>query len=96
MPATPATQIEHPEEPDLVNQRVSVRMARQAVLTREPPPTLWAILDEGVVRRAVGGGAVMRRQLRRLVEAAEMSMITVQVLPFAVGALGILQARGQT
>lgn len=79
------TQIDHDAEPDLVNQRVSVRMARQAVLTRSPPPRLWAIVDESVVRRTIGGEDVMRRQLRRLVEAAELSMITIQVLPFAVG-----------
>jgi transcriptional regulator with XRE-family HTH domain len=80
------TQIEHAEEPDLVNQRVSVRMARQAVLTREPPPRLWAIIDEAIVRRPIGGEDVMRRQLRRLVEAAELSMITIQILPFDAGA----------
>lgn len=80
------TQIDHVAEPELVNQRVSVRMARQAVLTREPAPRLWAIVDESVLRRSVGGDDVMRRQLRRLVEAAELSMIIIQVLPFAVGA----------
>ena len=79
-------QVEHPDEPDLVNQRVSVRMARQAVLTREPSPRLWAILDEAVLRRCVGGPDVMRRQLMRLAEAAELSMITIQVLPFETGA----------
>jgi transcriptional regulator with XRE-family HTH domain len=80
------TQINHDDEPDLVTQRVSVRMARQAVLTREPPPRLWAILDEAILRRRIGGPAVMRRQLLRLVEAAELPMITVQVLPFEAGA----------
>jgi transcriptional regulator with XRE-family HTH domain len=79
-------QVEHPDEPDLVNQRVSVRMARQAVLTREPAPRFWAILDEAVLRRSVGGPDVMRRQLTRLAEAAELSMITIQVLPFDAGA----------
>jgi transcriptional regulator with XRE-family HTH domain len=80
------TQIDHAAEPDVVTQRVSVRMARQAVLTREPAPRLWTIIDEAVLRRAVGGGDVMRRQLRRLVEAAELSMVTIQVLPFDAGA----------
>lgn len=79
------TQIDHKEEPDLVNQRVSVRMARQAVLTREPPPRLWVILDESILRRQIGGQDLMRRQLLRVVEAAELAMITVQVLPFEVG-----------
>jgi hypothetical protein len=74
------------QDRSVVGQRVAVRMARQAVLTREPPPTLWAILDEAVLRRPIGGEDVMRRQLHRLIEAAERSNITIQVLPFAVGA----------
>jgi transcriptional regulator with XRE-family HTH domain len=74
------------DQPDLVEQRVAVRMARQAVLTRRPPPQLWVILDEDVLRRPVGGPDVLRRQLLRLVEASERSMVTLQVLPFAAGA----------
>jgi transcriptional regulator with XRE-family HTH domain len=84
--ARAVTQIEHAEDPDLVGQRVAVRMARQAILTREPPPKFWAILDEATLRRPIGGPDVMRRQLLRLVEASEMSMVTIQVLPFDVGA----------
>jgi transcriptional regulator with XRE-family HTH domain len=74
------------EDEDVVAQRVQVRLARQAVLTREPPPRLTAVLDEAVLRRAIGGPDVMRHQLSRLVEAAELPMVTVQVLPFAAGA----------
>ncbi|MEJ3741882.1 helix-turn-helix transcriptional regulator [Actinomycetes bacterium KLBMP 9797] len=74
------------EDDEVHGQRVAVRMARQAVLTRDPPPKLSVILDEAVLRRQVGGPDVMRRQLTRLVEANERDMITVQVLPFAVGA----------
>ena len=79
-------QIDHPGDEDLVSQLVTVRMARQALLTREPRPKLWAVIDEAILRRPVGGHDVMRRQLRRLVEAAELSMITIQVLPFEAGA----------
>jgi len=74
------------DNPTVLEQRVAVRMARQAVLTRDPPPNLWVILDEAVLRRPIGGKDVLRRQLGRLIEAAERPMITVQVLPFAVGA----------
>lgn len=74
------------DDPDVLGQRVAVRMARQAVLTREPPPQLWVILDEAVLRRQIGGPGVLRRQLLRLVEASELPMVTIQVLPFAVGA----------
>jgi transcriptional regulator with XRE-family HTH domain len=71
---------------EVINQRVLVRMARQAVLTRDPPPELWAILDEAILRRPIGGPDVMRRQLLRLTESAERSTITLQVLPFSAGA----------
>jgi hypothetical protein len=70
----------------VIEQRVAVRMARQAVLTRDTPPTLWAILDEAVLRRPMGGEDVMRRQLHHLADAAEHSTITIQVLPFTAGA----------
>ncbi|GIH14614.1 transcriptional regulator [Rugosimonospora africana] len=71
---------------EVIEQRVAVRMARQAVLTRQPPPQLWAILDEDVLRRPVGGPDVLRRQLLRLIQASEQSMVTIQILPFSVGA----------
>jgi transcriptional regulator with XRE-family HTH domain len=71
---------------EVTNQRVLVRMARQAVLTRDPPPELWAILDEAILRRPIGGPDIMRRQLLRLVETGERSTITIQVLPFSAGA----------
>ena len=74
------------DNPTVLEQRVAVRMARQAVLTRDPPPNLFVILDEAVLRRPIGGKDVLRRQLGRLIEAAERPMITVQVLPFAAGA----------
>jgi transcriptional regulator with XRE-family HTH domain len=74
------------ERADVIEQRVAVRMARQAVLTRDPPVELYVVIDEAVLRRPVGGASVMRRQLRRLVEVSEQPAITLQVLPFAVGA----------
>jgi transcriptional regulator with XRE-family HTH domain len=74
------------DRPEVINQRVAVRMARQAVLTRDPPPTLWAILDEAALRRQIGGADVMRRQLQRLVETSQRQILTLQVLPFAAGA----------
>jgi transcriptional regulator with XRE-family HTH domain len=74
------------ERPDVIEQRVAARMARQTVLTRQPPPQLCAILDEAVLRRPVGGNEVMQRQLMRLLEVSRQPSITIQVLPFAVGA----------
>ncbi|MGC4808397.1 helix-turn-helix domain-containing protein [Micromonospora sp. DT233] len=73
-------------EPDQVTQRVRVRINRQSLLTQEDPVDLWVVLDEAVLHRPVGGDAVMRGQLRRLVEVAELPNVTLQILPFAVGA----------
>jgi transcriptional regulator with XRE-family HTH domain len=72
--------------PGEIERRVEVRMARQALLIRDDPLGLWAVLDEATIRRAVGDAAIMRSQLGRLLEATDMPNVTVQVLPFAVGA----------
>ncbi len=74
------------EGPDAVSQGVSSRLARQAILVRDPRPDLSVIIDEAALRRRVGGADVMRRQLLRLLETAEQPNITIQVLPLSVGA----------
>jgi transcriptional regulator with XRE-family HTH domain len=74
------------EDDGVIDQRVAVRMARQAVLTRDPPPTFWAVVDEAVLRRPIGGADVQRRQLLRLLDVGDLPMVTIQVLPFAAGA----------
>ncbi|MEU7165621.1 helix-turn-helix transcriptional regulator [Streptomyces morookaense] len=71
---------------DVIEERVAERLARKAVLARAVPPLLWAVLDEAVIRRAVGGPAVMREQLAYVLEAADAPNVEVQVLPFAAGA----------
>jgi transcriptional regulator with XRE-family HTH domain len=65
---------------------VEVRLARQDVLRSHPPLELSAVLDEAVLRREVGGPGIMARQLARLVEAARLPQVRLQVLPFAAGA----------
>ncbi|QXJ26773.1 helix-turn-helix domain-containing protein [Actinomadura graeca] len=70
---------------DEVERRVELRMLRARVLARENPVKFWAVLDEAALRRAVGGAATMRAQLRHLAELAAEPNITVQVLPFAAG-----------
>ena len=70
-----------------VEKLVEFRMARQAQLTRaENPLRLWVIFEEEVLKRPVGGPAVMQAQLQRILEAAEEPTITIQVLPTARGA----------
>ncbi|MEV6672883.1 DUF5753 domain-containing protein [Streptomyces sp. NPDC051162] len=58
----------------------------QKLLTRDGQPLdLWAVLDEAVIRRPVGGAAVMRDQLHHLVRTADMSNVTIQVVPIRKG-----------
>jgi transcriptional regulator with XRE-family HTH domain len=74
-------------EPEEIDRRVAVRMRRQELaMARDRPSQLWAIVDEAVLRRVVGGREVMRAQVSRLAEAARQTNITLQVLPFSVGA----------
>jgi transcriptional regulator with XRE-family HTH domain len=69
-----------------VDSRVTARMERQALLTADNPPQLWAIMDEAAARRIVGGPAVMREQLARLRDMAALPNVTVQVIPYDAGA----------
>jgi hypothetical protein len=61
-------------------------MSRQAVLTRDPALRLWAIVDEAAFHRLVGGEGVMKSQLEHLAEAAELPQVTLQAVPYDVGA----------
>ncbi|MFI1254665.1 Scr1 family TA system antitoxin-like transcriptional regulator [Streptomyces netropsis] len=63
-----------------LEEKVSARLARQALLDGPAPPWLWIVLDEGALHRIVGGHGVMRRQLERLLTLAERPRINVQVL----------------
>jgi transcriptional regulator with XRE-family HTH domain len=74
------------ESVEEVGRRVRLRMARQTLLTREQAPRLWAVVDEAALRRPVGGREVMRGQLERLIEAAKLPNVTLQVLGFDSGA----------
>ncbi|TDC47812.1 XRE family transcriptional regulator [Actinomadura sp. KC345] len=69
-----------------IERHVVARMNRQQILTRDKPPLLWAVMDENVLHRPVGGVEIMRDQLAWLVEAAKSPGIILQVLPFAAGA----------
>ena len=71
---------------DEVERQVAARTTRQALLTTADPLQVWAVLDEAVLRRMVGGPATMRAQLRRLGEIAALPNVTLQVLPFDAGA----------
>jgi hypothetical protein len=71
---------------DTAQRRLALRMARQAVLNREVPPTLCAVLDESVLCRAIGGRDVLDRQLQHLFEVSHQPGVELLVLPFESGA----------
>jgi transcriptional regulator with XRE-family HTH domain len=72
---------------DAIEKLVSIRMERQALLTREEPaaPQLDFFLNEAVIRRPIGGREVMLAQYRRLLEATDLPNVEIRVLPFAAG-----------
>ncbi|MEV7970963.1 helix-turn-helix transcriptional regulator [Sphaerisporangium sp. NPDC088356] len=72
--------------PEEVEARVEARRRRQASLTGDQPLHLWAVIDEAVLHRQVGGREVMRAQLQRLCDVSEEPNITLQVVPFGDGA----------
>jgi transcriptional regulator with XRE-family HTH domain len=84
--ARAVTLLGHPSaHPADIDRRVSLRMARQEVLSGRTPPYLWAVIDEAALRRPAGRPGVMRHQLKNLLEAAERPNITIQVVPFDAG-----------
>ncbi|MGW5094161.1 helix-turn-helix domain-containing protein [Streptomyces nodosus] len=68
-----------------LEERVEARLGRQERLRSPDRPALWVVLDEAVLRRPVGGRAVMRGQLAQLLEVATERHICLQVLPFDQG-----------
>ncbi|MBT1095045.1 helix-turn-helix transcriptional regulator [Streptomyces sp. Tu102] len=70
-----------------IEKRVQVRMRRQErISTEENPLRLWTVLDEAALRRVVGNRSLMRDQLEQLVEQSQLPHVTVQVIPFDMGA----------
>ncbi|MFJ4896713.1 helix-turn-helix domain-containing protein [Streptomyces sp. NPDC088727] len=71
--------------PDDLEGLLAARMERQRILEQERPPLAWAVLDEAVLYRPIGGHEVMRAQLARLLEFTTNRWMRIQVLPFAAG-----------
>lgn len=67
--------------PGEVDRRVATRRVRQAVLTRDPPPQVSAVIDESVLRRRIGAASVMRGQLRHLAAISELPNVELRILP---------------
>jgi transcriptional regulator with XRE-family HTH domain len=75
-PGVPAQEIE---------RRVSMRITRQELLSKQGGPRLWAVVDEAALRRPVGSPEVFRSQLEHLIEVTQDPRITLQVTPFGTG-----------
>jgi hypothetical protein len=78
---------------DEVENLVTARIDRQRIFDRPKPPSLWAVLDEGVLRRSIGSAKVLHDQLVHLAELAERPTVRIHVVPAEVGAhIGLLGA----
>lgn len=79
--------------PELLEQRVATRLQRKSILSKADPPAVWALIDEGVLRRPIGGPRVMREQMEYLLEIAEHPRVTIQILPYtAQSTCGLMSA----
>jgi len=77
----------HPGVSDaLVGERVTGRMDRQAVITREgpPPPMLWAVIDETCCTARSGSPKITHDALLNVAEMSRLPNVTVQILPSGI------------
>jgi len=70
---------------DEAERRVALRIRRQKVLARPDAPRLWAVIDEAVLYRPIGGRRVMLAQIEHLLELTRLPNITLQVMPYRLG-----------
>ena len=68
-----------------IERRIELRQSRQQVLKKANPPKLWAVIDEAVLRRPIGGAEVMGAQIEALIEASKLPHIRLQIIPFDAG-----------
>ncbi|MEU7467158.1 helix-turn-helix transcriptional regulator [Streptomyces sp. NPDC044984] len=66
---------------DVVKRETAARVTRQAVLRREPAPTLSFVQEQVTLERPYGGKMVLRRQLEHILEVAQLRNVTLQVMP---------------
>ncbi|WP_326556319.1 helix-turn-helix domain-containing protein [Micromonospora sp. NBC_01796] len=74
-----------PLKAEEVDRRVTARLERQSILTREEPAQLIAVLDEATLHRRVGDRKAMVEQLDHLVALTELPHIDIHVVPYEVG-----------
>lgn len=69
-----------------VARRVELRLRRQSLLEKTEAPTLWVVMEEAVLHRAVGSSEVMREQIERLLDMSELPHVSIDIVPFTAGA----------
>ncbi|SOD86928.1 helix-turn-helix transcriptional regulator [Streptomyces sp. Ag109_G2-15] len=74
-----------------LDDRSTVRLARQRIFEREEPPVFWSVLSEAALKQEIGGPEIMRGQLAHLLSFENNLRINIQVLPFSAGAHAGLQ-----
>jgi hypothetical protein len=84
-----ATAIASHGRPELVTpevkRRVSLRMQRQKVLARPGAPRVWAVLDESVLYRPIGGARILLAQIEHLLSVTKNGPVTLQIVPYPLG-----------
>ncbi|MER6991176.1 helix-turn-helix transcriptional regulator [Saccharopolyspora hirsuta] len=73
---------------DELDRRVRLRMQRQKLFSQPKAPRVWAVIDESVLHRPIGGREVLREQIEFLLEATSLAAVTLQILPFELGRSG--------
>jgi hypothetical protein len=72
--------------PEEIDRRVHVRLSRQVLLSKPTAaPQLQVVLNEAILKRPIGGAAVMREQLQRLLDAGELPNVSLRMMPFDTG-----------
>ena len=80
-----------PRPAELRDAYVVTRLERGCILDDPVSPAVWALLDEGVLRRVVGSPEIMAEQITHIADLAESGRIRAHILPFTLGCHVIMQ-----
>jgi transcriptional regulator with XRE-family HTH domain len=78
--------------PDQIDLQIEAKLTRQRILARDNPPHFAVVLDEAALHRMAGGRQVMAVQLTKILQTSATPNVTVQVLPFELGAHPALES----
>ncbi|MFF3908491.1 helix-turn-helix domain-containing protein [Streptomyces sp. NPDC001848] len=66
---------------EVVEQRVTARLARQSIFSRKPAPIISFVMEESILHRALGGWGVHRGQLEQILLIGRQRNVEIQVMP---------------